>query len=729
MNDPDNIKQILDEVEHFLLPKGIQKSPKGYNLYLESDATSTEPATVLSEMLLCLSIADYIRTLQSLYRDNFDELQLAKSLRYYKTLLPSVWPDSVGTSEIDSVPTKALLERITSLRCRSVSSCKICFGSSDRATFRAILDLGNSYALQGLWNQASEKVKELLIKLDQYMVTSNEETSFLSINLAIHSAERIVKVFDCLRKHVGSNFGCVTPSFIKEVMIDLSFAMEAEDWIHDQIPHPSRLVTSLHTFFKSTKSKLPLKRLSKSYFEETVNIDREQKSWGDLVTYFRESCDVMKSWMLAVDRVIIPQNKSAILVPFLFCDQTQRNLAHPVYLANVMSQFPTAMKLTAGSGIIKALNSKNFAIKVEINSINNQTILYELPLAYEEYLSLFVLECQQQIAKQTDILKIQATTLNAICETYTNNYDVAEREFSIALKGLEDLGLDMELPACELYNAIAQMMITKYSQWQHGRKTAIKRQIEDWMNNNEEGKRTVKLQVKATKKQLDYKSPVVVNSEIEHKAKQLILKKRIKEQLQAELETNEMQKLLDVAAKYLVRSFDIAESSHGTNHIVVATGCLAIASAQNLSKDFEETREWLLRALRIFEKCNPLPVRAIAFTQIQLGTILRKLGHDDECRRVLQKALIFYKERVLADVLKVKDDYQEGAFQILLFKDSKLYDEFENYSKLSNEIIELFLKSGDKWEATIYSEERSKIVETLYGWDSIEASEAHREVR
>lgn len=41
---------------------------------------------------------------------------------------------------------------------------------------------------------------------------------------------------------------------------------------------------------------------------------------------------------------------------------------------------------------------------------------------------------------------------------------------------------------------------------------------------------------------------------------------------------------------------------------------------------FEESREWLVRALRCMEKLDPLPVRAMAFVQLQLSQVLNKQG-------------------------------------------------------------------------------------------------------
>lgn len=48
------------------------------------------------------------------------------------------------------------------------------------------------------------------------------------------------------------------------------------------------------------------------------------------------------------------------------------------------------------------------------------------------------------------------------------------------------------------------------------------------------------------------------------------------------LHENPVRKTVEAAYRYLVRSHEILESAHGPSHAAVATGCLAVASVQNI---------------------------------------------------------------------------------------------------------------------------------------------------
>lgn len=138
----------------------------------------------------------------------------------------------------------------------------------------------------------------------------------------------------------------------------------------------------------------------------------------------------------------------------------------------------------------------------------------------------------------------------------------------------------------------------------------------------------------------------VFNRELsETRARAMALKHHAKE-LEESLENddNTASKYLEVAYRYLVKTFEILEATHGPHHPSVGASCLSIASVQNLAQDFSDTRVWLLNAMRYMEKLTPHPARAIAFTQVQLSNLLLKQGHTQQAQMVLDKAASYHME-------------------------------------------------------------------------------------
>jgi hypothetical protein len=72
-------------------------------------------------------------------------------------------------------------------------------------------------------------------------------------------------------------------------------------------------------------------------------------------------------------------------------------------------------------------------------------------------------------------------TLLGVCQIFSNKLPAAEENLKEALRQIEQLGMEMELTACELYNSIAQLMITKKRQWEAQRKGRVKREALDWL--------------------------------------------------------------------------------------------------------------------------------------------------------------------------------------------------------------------------------------------------------
>eukprot|EP01033_Poteriospumella_lacustris_P008684 gene8686-6245_t len=237
--------------------------------------------------------------------------------------------------------------------------------------------------------------------------------------------------------------------------------------------------------------------------------------------------------------------------------------------------------------------------------------------------------------------------------------DSADETLKKALKELEACGMEMELVACELYNAISQMMIARYQIWQSTKKQRYRQEAEEWLiSGTTEANKALKNQMKLVKKQYDYKSFPVSHAEMEYEAKQLLIKKKIKELYDQNDDGSQIKAFLDAASRYLMKTVDIWEANHGESTMALATACMAVASVSHMSKTHEETRSWLLKALRIFERqagfqdgfacALPLPIRAIAFTHTQLSQTLEALSFEGESKQMLLQAYRHYMDEAKA---------------------------------------------------------------------------------
>ena len=244
-------------------------------------------------------------------------------------------------------------------------------------------------------------------------------------------------------------------------------------------------------------------------------------------------------------------------------------------------------------------------------------------------------------------------------------------------------------------------------------------------------------------------------------------------------------------------------------------------------KDYEDTREWLVRAIRILEKTTsisnvlyfPTPMRAITFAQTQLSNVLIKLGYEEEGKKVLQKAAEFHVQQAQQQItqfhlsqrtVNIALDKQQGGGEVrdghpepgfhgklvtvneennvdntrldsarsnnsnqsnnskskkskinprekhqprnnnevdakvhqlnliqssaynlvvpIILKNTPLDEEIQTSINLMNEIMNLCLKNGDKYEASVHAEDIAKLAESAFGWDSVESAEAYRQV-
>ena len=185
---------------------------------------------------------------------------------------------------------------------------------------------------------------------------------------------------------------------------------------------------------------------------------------------------------------------------------------------------------------------------------------------------------------------------------------------------------------------------------------------------------------------------------------------------------------MEAAYRYLVRSYEIISETHGPFHPSSGTACLAVASVLGVTGSHGESREWLVRALKCFEKVEPRPVRAIAFTQQQLSTVLSKEGHTDESMRVLDKAANFHLGKA-REGLAAHTKANLGAYVFTpVLKGSALHEDVVMAMNMTAKISRLISKNGGKWQAAEQSEIVAELADAAFGWDSVAAGEAFKEM-
>ena len=136
------------------------------------------------------------------------------------------------------------------------------------------------------------------------------------------------------------------------------------------------------------------------------------------------------------------------------------------------------------------------------------------------------------------------------------------------------------------------------------------------------------------------------------------------------------------------------------------------------------------------EKMNPLPVRAIAFTQAQLSSVLIKLKHPKSAEKVLSAAVDFYVDKVtqkFSRQSRLRGSATAGANGALLGSSSLLRDsgpqakeDVETALHLLKRLMNLHADVGATWQAAECAEKMSDMADAAYGWDSLQAAGMHK---
>mmetsp|Transcript_11042 Transcript_11042/g.18030 ORF Transcript_11042/g.18030 Transcript_11042/m.18030 type:complete len:1013 (+) Transcript_11042:92-3130(+) len=512
------------------------------------------------------------------------------------------------------------------------------------------------------------------------------------------------------------------------------------------------LSDELHDFFNPKVDNNEATSNNKNNANKNPNKSgNEPLTWGQVVYFLRHESTMMKSWYTTMDEYFLSQNKVTLKIVFQMGDKQNKGICHPLELSQNLMTVPSAMKILAGTQVHHDLGKMHIELPISINTETGdvvtlrqaeiesmfnqnknkvQNVKYELPIVWEEFLAQVVQQNCIDGANPLDMLRIQIWNLLGLCNVFSDHLHLAEENMRNALGKLESLGLEMEVIAVDLYNAISQLMVVKHRKWHEDKKERCRIDAEKWLH-SVEGKHVLRMEVRAIK--MHYASTKGVhlsNKSAEDKAASVVFKLRTKHLIREEADPTK--KDLEAAYRYLIRAYEILEKTHGMHHASVASASLAVASVLNLICNFEESKEWLVRSVRIMEKMSPLPVRAIAFTQAQLSNVLIKLKHPKSAEKVLSAAVEFYVDSVnqrLSRHSRLRGHTGNNVTMgSAMLKDAtnQSKEDVETAIHLSKRLMTLHTNVGATWQAAECAEKMADMADAAYGWDSLEAAVLHK---
>lgn len=319
-----------------------------------------------------------------------------------------------------------------------------------------------------------------------------------------------------------------------------------------------------------------------------------------------------------------------------------------------------------------------------------------------------------------DLLMIQVLNLVGLSQLFSGNVKAAEEVFEDALSHLRRIGMDNEYAAIDLYNSLSQLHVAKYRQWQVQRKAQCNEDAAMWML-SDDGQSALKQEMKKQRAVVGKNGQQVPKAKANEKAVNIVLAQRTKVLLKAQHEPNV--EILNNAFRYLVQTFELTERFQGEFTIASGAACLAVASVQNILGSYEEARSWLVRAMRTMEKVQPRPIRAIAFIQLQLSSVLQKQNHIKECIQVLSSASTFYYESARKSLAELSRSQGFASLQgVSPEKTAPVFEEVNHSLELLQRLMVLNSNAGHAWQAVELAETAADLAEDTYGWDSEEAA-------
>jgi len=737
-----NVEDVLKNVESFLLP-----SPKKEQA---NDFEDLPPCKRLEALLKELSIGEHLRMLQYLCRDTEDELHVGGEVRGENTM---------------RVTSKNLTENLTEGRARAVALSRICFGDDSIESLRALVDLGSIYAAQGLWEQVSFHMgvaSQKLVAVSQKMHASEVRSKSHDASLYTFT------VFNCLREHAMAHRGYITPDFLTEVSSALNAAaasalatrqaQQRQQELYDEL-FPESSITgedeirpsedkTVGAVFCHEMEVFLCRHMGPRDKWAEVQV-QTPPSWGQVVQFLTSESAVIAKWMELIDMIVLPQNKAVLHMAFVIGDKERRGVCHPVELAMNINKIPSAARVLSGTQVMTDLSKLRVDLPIAVSASDGsvftfsapelkdlfgqrrhlvQNVKYELPVVWEEFIAQVVFASNTEGGGDPlDLLRIQILNLIGLSNVFSNQLSLAEENMRSALGKLEAMGLEMELISVDLYNAISQLMVVKHRQWHAEKKTRCMKAAEKWLKTRE-GRQVLQSEIKAVRTHYLHKKKMQLSSKTsEEIATKFAVKLRAKYIMKSEEDPTTQS--LEASYRYLVRSFEILERTHGEN-IAVASASLAVASVQNIIGNYGESKEWLVRAIRIMEKLSPVPVRAIAFTQTQLSSVLIKLNHPKSAEKVLSAAVDFYSGAAMKQLNRSSrlNALSVSSIYAGVNRSPQLMSDIETSLDLLRRLMDLSIENGAKWQAAEYAETMAELGEAAYGWDSQEVAALRQQV-
>ena len=774
---PANRAVILSNVENFLLPGHDERYLIRRNRVPDDKAT---PENRLEHVLTQAAMVDHIRTMQTLYRDADDELQLEQELRF----------DNPGAK----IPTQDLVERLCEKRCRALALIRLCYGDDSLAMLRAHVDLANAYALRGLWPQVTTQMQSCQKKLLSVAAIRRADVTAISVEHyeAYTTAALVERFFRILRQQAVQNGGQISPNVCETLL------MECESILRDGSAAANGSQATSETSRRLRRQSLDLVTILKGFIVTTP--DGRMPSWGAVIDYLRSpiSCPVFTEWMAVVRSAVLPQNVAAVLTAFQLADPLNKGVAHPRELATCLCRSPTSVRIPGTSGVVGLL--RNMVIEVGL-SLDRQTgtvdevasrvmaagggvggsgsarnhdgtdrvetvkkIVYELPLAWDEVMALYVLKGEDD---PFELLQVQILAMRGICDMFTNKLNSAEKNMRDAIVNISKASLDESSAACELYNSIAQLMIMKHREWHAQKKARCRQEAQAWLDSPDaateleeevtsliEGAHAAAASKVPNKdKAIKKATQALTREQATARAKLVLLRARTRHL--ARQEEDPTLPSVEAAFRYLNKSYDILTRIHGATHPALGAAALAVASVQNMVDALSGAEEWLQRAICIMQDITPVPVRALSFANIQLSQVLTRLDRREEAMTVLQRAAAFHSDRAREGLLaraldrrgaaapnKVPMPESPSASKAItaryssseisqalpLARGNMLYEDIVLALELSGRLAGLRLLVQGRRQAAEQAEETASLAEAAFGWDSAEAVKARKEL-
>jgi tetratricopeptide (TPR) repeat protein len=757
---------VLSNVEDFLLPGHDDRYLIRRNRVPDAKAT---PENRLAHVLTQAAMMDHIRTMQTLYRDADDELQLEQELRF----------DNPGAK----IPTQVLVERLCEKRARALALIRVCRGDDSLATLRAHVDLANTYALRGLWPQVSTQMETCTKKL--LSVSAARRAGFAQLSfehfLSYSTAALVERVFRVLRTQAVQNGGQISASICETLLIECEDILRAGDnGASNHLPHTSDTTQKLRL------QALDLVTLLKGFILSFP--DGAHPSWGAVVNFLRDAqeCPVFSKWGEAVQKVLLPQNTAAVGTAFQLADPLNKGVAHPRELAACLCRCPTTVRIPGTTSVVGLLRNMDIEVPLSIDrqtgsvdhvasrlarggyqdggGSSNKEIVYELPLAWDEVLALYVLKGETD---PFELLHIQQLAMRGIYDMFTNNLSAAEGSMREAIVNVSKAGLDESTAACELYNSIAQLMIMKHRDWHAQKKTRCRQEAQRWLESPAAAPEleeeiaslvhTAEVQT-ATKvpgkdKAIRKATQALTREQAAARAKLVLLRARARHL--ARQEEDPTLPSVEAAFRYLNKSYDILTRVHGATHPALGAAALAVASVQNMVDALPGAEEWLRRAITIMEDVSPIPVRALSFAHIQLSQVLTRLDRREEALDVLARAAAFHTDRAREGILARALDRRgtaaphqvpmaqspstskaiaarysssEISQALPLARGNMLYEDIVLAIELSGRLSGLRLQVQGRRQAAEQAQATAELAESAFGWDSAEAIKARKEL-